>query len=160
MGMFWGNSWYQVVHDNLEFCGVVMLSKYPSASGGVDSLGNETVEVILPQLPNESGFTFIAHKDERTAILASKLHVLDKSRMDLLSNLYVIDDSQCELDEYRLKLKMGLDDKQWLETKISNLKQTILDFKEKVKELRRLRKAKPTEFLESELVAIAKKMAQ
>ncbi|USD59029.1 hypothetical protein J4N45_10855 [Vibrio sp. SCSIO 43140] len=136
-----------------------MLSKYPSAHGGVDSNGNELTEVIMPSLEG-SGFTLIAHKDERTATLASKRHVLERTRMDLMSSLYVIDDAQCDLDDYRLQLKMDLDDKQWLEIKINNLKQTILDFKAKVKELRRLRKAKPTEFLESQLVAIAEKMTQ
>lgn len=147
------------MHEKLEYCGNLMLSKYPSAHGGVDSKGNELTEVIMPSLEG-TGFTLIPHKNERSATLASKRHVLERTRMDLMSSLNVVDDAQCDLDEYQIQLKLELDDKKSLETKINNRKQTILDFKQKVKELRRLRKAKATEFLESELVSIAKEITQ
>lgn len=160
MAMFWGNSWYQVIHDELGYCGILMLSKYPSAQGGYDSKGNEVVEVIMPLLPENSGFSFIEHKDQRSALLACKRYILVESRLELLSHLWVVNDAQCDLDEYKVQLKSDPTEFQYWESKISSSKETIQHFQLKAKKLKQIRKSKIKEFLESEIVDIATKQAQ
>lgn len=160
MTMFWGNSWYQVIHDELAYCGVLMLSKYPSADGGYDSKGNEVVEVIMPSLPENSGFSFIEHKDQRSALLACKRHILVESRLELLSHLWVVNDAQCDLEEHKVQLKSDPTELQYWESKISSSKETIQHFQLKAKKLKQIRKSKIKEFLESEIVDIATKQAQ
>lgn len=159
MAMFWGNVWYQVIHDELAYCGILMLSKYPSAHGGYDSQGNEIVEVLMPSLPESSGFSFIEHKDQRSAMLACKSHILDKSRSDLLAHLWVVNDTQCDLDEFKVQLKSDPDHVQYWKSKIATSKETIEDFQLKAKNLKQIRKSKIKEFLESEIVDIATKHA-
>lgn len=158
MACFWGNTWFQVIHNDLKLCGILMLSKYPTAEGGVDAKGNENVKVILPDLPDGSGFQLIEHSTEQEARLACKHHVVSRSRNDLLSCLWVINDTECDLDEHRIVIKSPIEDKDYYQRKIINCKNTILDFKGKVKELKQLRKARTKEFLESELISIARNL--
>lgn len=73
MGVHWGSEWFQVKHDELKYCGVILLSKYPVSTGDIVD-GKEACEIIIPDI--SGGFTFIKHGSKKEAENHTKYNAL------------------------------------------------------------------------------------
>ncbi|MCK7657679.1 MULTISPECIES: hypothetical protein [Shewanella] len=150
MGVSWGNVWFQVVHQKPELNGVILLSKYPCAAGGVDENGIELTDIPVPVI---EGFSFVPRDSKDDAIYHAKLKRLELTQDLIVTETFHIASYECDIQTHEYVLKHSKNktaNNHRLRTLELN-QQFIDDHRKKLKGIKQIRNAKVPEFLESDL---------
>jgi hypothetical protein len=150
MGAYWGNQWFRVEHEKLELCGIIMLSKYPTADGAT----TDGIENTFVPMPDVNNFEFFPCESKADAQHKAKLHTFMITHSKIIERVQpeatLVNEHHKYLEKTdRIKTDLLKNDIQSREEEIDTLRIEI-------KQLKRLRKAKVREFVESELISVDK----
>jgi hypothetical protein len=151
MGVHWGNQWYRVQHKNLNCCGIIMLSKYPTLGRETDELGIEKTYVPIPNIP---GLSFWACESKQEAQREAKLHIYKVTSTQIIDLIRSETEKTLLNEQHRLLAKTATPKVDGFSDEIRKRELEIAEIKQAVKGLKRIRRAKVPEFLESELVKL------
>lgn len=150
MGVFWGNQWFRVEHENLDLCGIIMLSKYPTADGATTD-GMENTYVPLPDVNN---FEFFPCESKADAQHKAKLHTFMMTHSKIIERVQLEAEKQLVNEHHKYLERTERTKTDLLKQDIASREEDIATLKLEIKELKRIRKSKVREFVESELISL------
>lgn len=156
MGVYWGGEWFVVKHDKIvSLTGIIFCNKYPSATMGVDSKGNETTETIIPSI---DGFEFIACKNKEEAKLEAKNQIFIATNEHLTNIGCWIAMAETKIEHLKFLIKNNLSDNSDRDTKLIELETEGLgEYAAKKRIYKMLRRRKTEEYVEPELSTLLQK---
>lgn len=149
MGIHWGSAWFQVKHKNLNYCGIILLSKYPAHTGEIKD-GFEVCEFIPPQV--SENFSFIHHDTKEEAVFAAKFHALEVTKKLLPQLQSKMLSLELENQNNLFVIKKGKAPATLtLDEAIVTNNEVIANLKTQISTLKRLRNKKTAELLEDDI---------
>ncbi len=148
MAVHWGSKWCEVTHDTLDFCGIILLSKYPSSCGTIIQ-GKERCEIHFPQI---DGFRYEVHDSKKEASNAVRLHLFHQA--ERLLPVFAEKEARMQLQNQRLEFEIKMHPRENPHARkvhIENNKIKMSDFYKASKQLKQILRRKVPELIEDDL---------
>lgn len=149
MGVYWGSQWFQVEHKEAEKCGIILINKYPSASGEVNNLGNEVCHATPPEV---EGYKFIGCEDRAEAEYRTKMAIMKITEEVVFDLSCCLLNAEREIEYAKINMKYKTDrPKAEYQRILDQQKEYAAHDKERIKAVKALRRKPIKELVESEL---------